>query len=116
MIRRTIKYIRASEQSEAQNFEHETCDQLYEHLQGLGYYWDNNCQSWIYSPAEENDPPSTTIKIRLWFDKHQVNDVSNKLIELMESDGYRLIEKSTLYPCRPPQANDARIYLRFDSK
>lgn len=112
MPRQTLKYKRALEI--IPEFPHQTSDELYIHLTDEGYYWDSNMQRWIYSASQQNDPPSNTIKVRVWFDKNQVQNVTDKLTELMEDEGYRLIEKSALYPCRPPKANDGRIYLIFD--
>lgn len=113
MSKRTTKYIKALEQSEAQDFEHQSSDQLYEHLQEKGYYWDSNCQNWVFSPAEKNDPASSSVKIRVHFEKTQANDIANKVAELLESGGFKLLDKSKPYICKPPQSNDAMVYLNF---
>lgn len=112
MSRRTKKYIKALEINSS--FSHQTSDELYQKLTDDGYWWDSNCQSWIYSPASEQQPPSMTIKVRVWTDKARVKQVAEKIVELMEDEGHRCIDKSDVYPCRPPQANDARVYLTFE--
>lgn len=112
MIKRTRKYLKALEVSA--DFSHGTSDELYQHMIAQGYYWDENCGLWIQGADQKNDPPSTQIKVRLWADKNQVENISNKVIEAVTDQGFRFIEKSIPYPCRPPKANDARVYLTFE--
>jgi len=111
MIRRTLKYTRALE-IDAQ-FTHLSSEELYSHLQNQGYYWDSNMSQWVYTPNEENEPASQFIRIRVMFDKNQVQSVADKVTELMTDVGYRSVERSSIYPCRPPKGNDGRIYLTF---
>lgn len=111
MSRRTLKYTRALEiESE---FTHLSSNELYSYLQDKGYFWDSNMSRWVYTPGEQNDPASQLIKIRVWYDRNQVKDVVEKLTELMTDVGFRSVESSSIYPCRPPKANDGRIYLTF---
>jgi hypothetical protein len=112
MIRRTRKYIKARES--APDFSHETSDELYQYLIKSGYYWDADAGVWIKTSSQLNDPPSTLIKIRLWADKNQVEDVAEKVIWALSGERFQLVEKSITYPCRPPKANDARVYLTFE--
>ena len=112
MIKRTRKYLKALES--APDFSHQTSDELYEYLIAQGYYWDANCGLWIQAADQNNDPPSTQIKVRLWADKSQVEGIAEKAIEALTDQGFRFIEKSIPYPCRPPKANDARVYLTFE--
>lgn len=111
MSRRTLKYTRALEIDS--EFTHLSRDELYSHLQDKGYYWDSNMSRWVYTPGEQNDPASQLIKIRVWYDKNQVKEVADKIIEALTDMGLRSVETSSIYPCRPPKGNDGRIYLTF---
>ncbi len=110
-IRRTRKYIEACH---LKNLPHSTSSELYQKLIDMDYYWDANMGRWIFAPGQKNDPPSQQIKIRVWADKNRVQDLADEVIEALAEQGFRCIEKSTLYPCRPPKANEARIYLVFE--
>lgn len=110
---RTLKYTRALEIDS--EFTHLSSDELYNHLQDKGCYWDSNISRWVYTPGEQNDPASQLIKIRVMFDKNQVKEVADKITELLTDFGYRFVESSSIYPCRPPKGNDGRIYLTFQA-
>jgi hypothetical protein len=112
MIKQTRKYLKALEVSD--DFFHHTSDELYQYLTVQGYYWDANCGLWIKAADQSNDPPSTQVKIRIWADKNQVIEIAEKAIEALTDQEFRFIEKSIPYPCRPPKANDARVYLTFE--
>lgn len=111
MSRRTLKYTRALEIDS--EFTHLSSDELYNHLQDKGYYWDSNMSRWVYTPDQQNDLPSQLIQIRVTFDKNQVKEVADKVIEALTDMGFRSVKASVIYPCRPPEANDGRIYLTF---
>lgn len=111
MSKKTTKYIKALEINPG--YIHTSSDQLYRHLQDNDYFWDSTISSWVHTPSQNNDPPSQLIKIRLWCDKNKAEQVSLTIMELMDSAGYRCLEFSYPYPCRPPKANDSRIYLTF---
>jgi hypothetical protein len=110
---RTLKYTRALEIDS--EFTHLSSDELCNHLQDKGCYWDSNISRWVYTPGEQNDPASQLIKIRVMFDKNQVKEVADKITELLTDFGYRFVESSSIYPCRPPKGNDGRIYLTFQA-
>ncbi|MBW4599855.1 MAG: hypothetical protein KME29_09620 [Calothrix sp. FI2-JRJ7] len=57
---------------------------------------------------------SKLIKIRIIAFALKVEQAAEIFIENAEDAGLRLLEKSELYPCRPPNQNDARIYLTFE--
>lgn len=110
-MRRTTKYLRALEVFP--DHQHDSNDDLYQKLIESNYYWDANVSRWMYTPGEKNDSASTQIKIRIWFDKNQVKEISELVVELLNNQGLRLIEQSEVYRCRPPKGNDGRIYLTF---
>ncbi|MFM6194915.1 MAG: hypothetical protein ACKPEN_09935 [Planktothrix sp.] len=111
MSRKTLKYVKALEIDS--EFTHLSGDELYNHLQDKGYYWASSLSQWVYSPEEQNDPPSQVIKIRILHDKNQIKAVAERLTKLMINDGYRFVESSVVHPCYPPRANDSKIYLTF---
>jgi hypothetical protein len=52
------------------------------------------------------------LKVRLMGDATKIEQAANELISAV-SDGFQLVERSQVYPCRPPQDNQSRIYLTF---
>lgn len=112
MPRKTLKYTRALEV--LPDHPHSESSQLYQKLQDSGYYWDSNCSSWVFAPGETNDPATTLIRVRVWADKNRVNEEADLLSEVFTDAGKRLLERSEPYICRPPKANEARVYLVFE--
>ena len=55
------------------------------------------------------------IKVRLIADKNNINSIAEKTINTMAVAGFKFIEKSKKYPCRPPNENESRIYLTFEN-
>ncbi|MFO7032490.1 hypothetical protein B9T07_22850 [Limnospira fusiformis CCALA 023] len=109
MIRLTRKYRLAIEI--APNFSHSDRDSLYSHLVGMGYWW--NGQAWAFVEPEDSHPPSSVIRIRVMTASKLVAKVATELAERFELDGYTLSDTSRVYPCRPPNNNDGRVYLTF---
>lgn len=56
---------------------------------------------------------SEPIRIRLMAGRDRCAAVAEQIAALMRANGYELLEKSEPYPCRPPKADDDRIYLTF---
>jgi hypothetical protein len=108
-MKRTRKYTTACEIA---TLNHTTQDDLYSHLNHLGFWWDAQKQIW-----ERNDqlaePPSKLIKIRVWTATDQVEAVAASIIEAMATYNIHFLEGSRPFQCRPPQQNDSRIYLMF---
>lgn len=56
------------------------------------------------------DPPSNLIRVRLWADASHVEQLADTVTQMLETSGYRVLERSN-YPCRPPKQLEARVYL-----
>ena len=63
--------------------------------------------------AEPPDEPTELIKLRLWADGENVEALANNFSNVVTSLGYKLLERSKPYPCRPPQQRESRIYMSF---
>ncbi len=108
-MKQTEKY---SQASKVLTFPHSSQDELYSELNRLGWFWDSKVKKW-----ERDDRPaleeSKLIKIRILASARKVEQAAELLIENSRNMGLGLLEKSEMYPCRPPNQNDARIYLSF---
>lgn len=51
------------------------------------------------------------VKVRLTAAAADVQDIAAKLAEVLEAEGYELIEWTTSYPCREPDEDKSRVYL-----
>lgn len=109
-MRQTKKYASACE---ILTFPHVTQEQLYQELNRLGWFWDSKKQQWIRDDRIA-EAPSKLIKIRLWANKDKVEQIADVLQEALAPYGLKVIEKSELCLCRPPQQNDARIYFTLE--
>lgn len=94
-------------------YPHTNQEQLYQELNRLGWYWNAKKKKWERddTPAQE---ASKLIKVRIMASAKKVEQAAELFIEGIEGSGLRLLEKSQQYPCRPPNQNDARIYLTFE--
>ena len=112
MPKQTEKFVKAIQiaGSRFRNISHES---LYQMMGEGGYYWNARSKEWVYAPAESNDPPTQLHRVRVWAAKEQVESLGSAIIESLTRQGYRLDERSAVYPCRPPKGNEARIYLSF---
>lgn len=86
---------------------------IYNRLMQAGYYWDSKQGVWIQTASEPGDPASPIIRIRVWADAYKVEAVASQVCAAMTGKGYRLLEQSIAYPCRPPKQAESRIYLSF---
>lgn len=94
-------------------YPHTKQDELYQELNRLGWWWNAKKKKWIRDDSQAQSA-SKLIKIRIMASSHKVEQAAELFIEHSEDIGLRLIEKSDIYPCRPPNQNDARIYLTFE--
>lgn len=94
-------------------FPHASQDELYQELNRLGWWWNPKKKKWARddSPAQA---ASKLIKIRIWASAKKVEQAAELFIENAKDIGLRILEKSEAYACRPPNQNDARIYLTFE--
>lgn len=111
MAKMTKKYSLALEI--APEFSHSDHESLYSHLSGMGYWWNSRAQSWVFVEPEDSHPPSSVIRVRVMTANTLVAKAANELAERFELDGYVLSDVSKIYPCRPPNNNDGRVYLTF---
>ncbi|BDA76618.1 hypothetical protein CAL7716_107840 (plasmid) [Calothrix sp. PCC 7716] len=109
-MKQTQKY---SQATQILTYPHTNQEQLYQELNRLGWYWNAKKKKWERddTPAQE---ASKLIKIRIMASVQKVEQAAEIFIENAEDAGLKLLEKSELYPCRPPNQNDARIYLTFE--
>jgi len=114
MIRSTRKYRKAKRIAPV--FRHATNAQLYQHLIGRGYAWDKRQQEWVKVQAGDNNPPDKQIHIRVTTNHQQVDAIAETIAGWGENAGYRLISKSVVHLCRPPKANDGRVYLTLERR
>ena len=111
MTRQTDKFIKALTISgQSSNTPHQI---VYQFLAERGFYWDSTSKQWIFTDPEQNDPPSSLYKIRVWAATEEVEAIAQAVIVGLHQQGYQLSEKSIPYICRPPKANESRIYLSF---
>ncbi len=108
-MKQTQKY---SQACQLLTFPHASQDELYKELNRLGWWWQAKNKKWERddSPAQE---ASKLIKIRIWASAKKVEQAAELFVENAEDIGLRILEKSEAYPCRPPNQNEARIYLTF---
>ena len=85
----------------------------YKILIDAGYQWDGKKQKWIKLASVPGDPASPIIRIRVWAEAYKVEGVASQVCAAMTGKGYRLLEQSIAYPCRPPKQAESRIYLSF---
>jgi len=51
------------------------------------------------------------VKIRLIAGVGRAEDLSDKLVDVLEEEGYEVIEQSRPFPCRPPEEDKSRVYI-----
>jgi hypothetical protein len=113
MARQTKKYVAASVVGLKLDVRWSTAEELYAAIEAAGYMWDSEKGQWFELATIPAQPASKKIMVRVWTDKDKVGAVAQAVITKMLPD-YGLIQAtSKCYPCRPPQHNDARIYLEF---
>lgn len=85
----------------------------YDRLMQAGHYWDSKLGVWIQTASQPSDPASPIIRVRVWAEAYKVEGVASQVCASMTGKGYRLLEQSIAYPCRPPKQAESRIYLSF---
>jgi hypothetical protein len=86
---------------------------LYERLEAIGLLWDSSSQEWLTVAQEPADPPTELVMIRVWAKTEDVEAAAGVVARAYEATGYRLIERSRPYLCRPPKQLESRVYLKF---
>lgn len=109
MARRTKKYIAA--QAAARHYglsSRGENQQLYDRLQGNNLWW--NGQTWQKGLPPK--PATKIIRIRVMAAADVVSGHADKLSELLQEEGYQLLDMSAPCSCRPPRQQDSRVYIQ----
>ena len=85
---------------------------LYGALNASGFYWASDIQQW-QQLAHDADAPTDLIRVRVWAETSRVEGAVYQLRIAMEEQGYKFLDKSEPYPCRPPKQLESRVYLLF---
>ena len=114
MPRQTGKYRTAFRLSGELNFKgnSDSHDELYNFLNKNNYFWNSKAKKWEKVEYIAS-PPSEVISIRITYNLDELLSASKSVISALESKGYKLLESSKVYPNRPPNTKDGRIYLKF---
>lgn len=88
-------------------------EELYDTLQHAGWFWDSDAGCWEYHDATEADPPTPLVHIRVWAGLDSVKSAADVVIKTVTAKKLKLVERSKIYPCRPPKQLEGRIYLKF---
>lgn len=106
-MKKTQKYLKATEILTVNHF---TQQELYSELNRLGWWWNSKVKEWERN-QELADPPMEGVKIRLWSNSENIEDYTEEITQLLRDNGYKIIDKSNPYQCRPPKHSESRIYL-----
>jgi len=86
---------------------------MYGDLEGRGYQWDSKKGEWIRLLDVPANKPSGSVNIRLWADLNDVDGLADDLEQAMRRCDLRLLKRSQVYVCRPPQQLEGRVYMLF---
>jgi len=90
-------------------------EEIYDRLNQQSYYWDSALKNWIKNDISP-DSPTELIRVRVWADSRFVEVVAQDCIQSLASKGFRCVDKSEAFPCRPPKQLESRIYLSFQKE
>ncbi len=88
-------------------------EELYALLAKAGFWWDSQLQTWSEVSNEAADEPSNLLRVRVWAKTKDVESQARLIVRTLTSGGYRLVEQSQPYICRPPKQLESRVYLTF---
>jgi hypothetical protein len=88
-------------------------EQVYRTLNEAGYCWDSDIGGWRRLADEPADDPTEFIMVRLWAAGEVIEELADDVIAQLRAAGLRCLERSEIYPCRPPKHLEARVYLKF---
>lgn len=104
MPKQTAKYSSACRKANELNIStggHQ--EELYQALNSQGFYWNSKEKIWEHLD-DEADPSTELIRVRIWTDARFVEKAANDCIEGLSKQGMRLVEKSDVFTCRPPNS------------
>lgn len=89
-------------------------EDLYNHLQAGGWFWNSDRQVWEYSDPAQAQPPAEFIAVRVWAASEDVGQAAQAIARAVTvAYGWRLAEMNGPYQCRPPKQAESRYYLKF---
>lgn len=89
-------------------------EQLYAHLRAGNRFWNSDTGEWEYHDPAEAKPPMEGVAIRVWAATEHAAKAAQALAHALHLVyGWRLIETSEPYQCRPPQQLESRVYMKF---
>lgn len=88
-------------------------EELYQALSKAGFMWDSELKTWYDISKVPADEPTDLLHVRVWARTENVEAQARLIVRTMTSGGYRLVEKSEPYVCRPPKHRESRVYLTF---
>jgi len=110
-MKRTKKYIAGEAVALKADLTFQNQTDLYDQLVQLGYMWDSKTGEWLHLPSMEADEPSKLIKVRVWADTKNLDYEVNYIVDRLQ--GYELVKRSKVCPCKPPKQREGRVYLTF---
>lgn len=113
MPKRTAKYVKALvAANEVAIVSTDNKELLYQQLNQENYYWDASTKTWTRSQTEPNSLIGL-VRVRVLAETAKVAEVAEDIRTVMVAGGYKLVEESLPYACRPPAQAESRIYLTF---
>lgn len=85
----------------------------YKKLADAGYLWDSKQGLWIKLADQPSDPASPMIRVRVWAPQGESAEVAGYISQAMRRAGFRVVEQSDPYPCRPPKQLEERTYVSY---
>ncbi len=116
MPKMTAKYKGAVETARSHNLPvpaTKNQEALYDLLQKNSFFWDSRAKQWNKHDLKKADPATELVNLRVWAEAETVEFVARDIAAMMQAQGYRLVETSKPYLCRPPKQLEARVYLKF---
>lgn len=87
---------------------------LYTRLQERGYFWNSDAKQWERFDIAEANPPMEGVLIRVWAATEHAQKAAQAVAHALRAvHGWRLVETSEPYQCRPPKQLESRVYLKF---
>lgn len=87
---------------------------LYSRLQEIGYFWNSDAKEWEHHATADANPPMEGISVRVWAaTEHAAKAGQAVAFAMGRVYGWKLVEVSEPYQCRPPKQLESRVYLKF---
>ena len=117
-IRQTTKYLAAvTAAKKAACFgKHTTAEQLYDKLDGAGYWWDSKLSKWVQRESVDpsNEVNREVVRVRITSHMDGINERVNRVIRSLKEVGFEVKETSKLYINNRPADGGARVYVTVE--